>query len=176
MADISSADGTKPLLSNNLKILTRRFKQNYTSRRNPHMNQMNWKLWDNTIKRCRVQASLGLWIEPLGEWKTKNGRQWRYHYSPSTDRVFALHGQVWIEYIRIHQTRKSRTLTGHFIQKGFLTDKLPGDSSRADVFRIDYTKIRMCGFDKGKPVSDQILSRIDGKITYMTMKNGFWRK
>ena len=155
MADISSADGTKPLLSNKLDILTRRFRQNNTNRRKPEKNHLNWKLWDSTIRRCKIKASSGVWTEPLGEWKTQKGKQWTYQYSPSLDRVLALHGQVWIQYTRIHQTRRPRTSAGQFMQKGILTDALPWDICKADVFRINQTKVNLCGYDKGSPVSNQ---------------------
>ena len=148
LADISSADGTKPLLSNNMDILTARFNQRGNRRRQLRKDQMKWKLWDATIRRCNMKASSGLWNEPLGEWKDHTKKQWRYHYSRQIDRLYAKHGQIWMEYTRVSQTSRTRTLTGVFTQKGILRESLPLDAVKADAFTLEGKNTRLCGMDK----------------------------
>ena len=148
LADISSADGTRPLLSNNLEILSERFSKGSIKRRRPRKDQINWKLWDNMMTRCKLKASSGMWIEDLGTWKDQEVRQWRHQYSKAVDRMYVLHGQVWMEYVRLPQTRRSRAVTGVFVQKGILMEALPYDLVRSDAYRLDFTKIRLCGVDK----------------------------
>ena len=147
MADISSADGTRPLLSNNLEILAERFSKGDIKRRRPKKGQVNWKLWDNMVRRCKVKASSGVWIEALGAWQVHGVRQWRHLYSETTDRVYVLHSQVWMEYVRTSKTRRSRARTGRFTQTGILKEALPLDLVRADAYRLDNVTIRLCGVD-----------------------------
>ena len=148
MADISSADGTKPLLSNNLNLLAGRYNKRGGGRRQPRKNQLRWKLWDETIRKCKVKTSSGLWRDPLGEWKEHVRGKWKYHYSREVDRLYALHGQVWMEYVRASQTRRTRIPTGVFIQKGILRDRLPLDVAKADAFNLAGKRTRLCGVDK----------------------------
>ena len=148
MADISSADGIKPLLSNSLEILLSRFNRNSIKRRRPKKEQLNWKLWDSTIKKCKIKTSSGAWLHPLGNWKEHLVRQWRYRYSKNMDRLYILHGHVWVEHVRSSHSRRGRTMTGKFINNGILKGTLPSDSVRADAYRLTNNSIRVCGVDK----------------------------
>ena len=149
LADISSADGTKPLLSNNMDLLIGRYNKRDNRRRQPKKAHLRWRLWDATIRKCKVKPSSGLWNNSLGEWGEYARGQWKYHYSREVDRLYALHGQVWVEYVRTSHTCRTRTPTGVFMWKGILRDRLPHDVAKADAFNLTNKKTRLCGVDKG---------------------------
>jgi hypothetical protein len=136
-----------------------------TRARPPPRRSLDLTLWRHALGPLIVSSHNRELRSPLGLWLSAPPRGWRFHYSPSEDRLYEESGHVWKSYRRTTRRVNQRLNHGTFQLYHTLSPSVPPDLCRADI-RRNKKSVTMLAFGRHNPhISPSVPPSLDEAIT-----------